>query len=154
MKGLIRNKIIRPIGKLFSTIPEWVISLSIRLLVFKAFWLSAQTKISGLTLFGQDFAFWNINQKTFFLFDFSYDLPLIPSDVVAYICTFGEFFLSLMVLFGFLTRFAALGLIVILVVQYVHPDVWWDSHVYWFVMALYLIRNGGGQFSIDRHLFK
>ena len=153
MKGLI-CKIVRPINQLFAAIPEWVVNLSIRVLVFQAFWFSAQKKISGLTLFGQDFAFWNINQKTFFLFDFKYDVPFIPSDVAAYVCTIGEFFLSLMVLFGLLTRFAALGLMVILAVQYVHPDAWWNLHVYWFVMALYLMRNGGGQCSIDGRLFK
>ena len=153
MKKLV-CKVLQPINKICSAIPEWVVNLCMRVLVFKVFWLSAQTKISGLTLFGQHFAFWNINQTTFFLFDFEYDVPLIPSDIAAYMGTFGEFFLSLMILFGFLTRFAALGLLMMtLVIQYVYPDAWWGSHAYWFVIILYLVRNGGGQISIDRYLF-
>ena len=61
--------------------------------------------------------------------------------------------LSLMILFGFLTRFAALGLVVMtLVIQYVYPDFWWSSHAYWLVILLYLVRNGGGQVSVDRFL--
>ena len=88
------------------------------------------------------------------LFEYEYDLPLIPPEIAAYMATFGEFFLSLLIAFGLFTRLGAFGLLMMtLVIQYVYPDAWWGSHAYWFVIILYLVRNGGGQISIDRYLF-
>ena len=149
-------KLLSPINKLLAAIPEWVVNLAMRLVIFKVFWFAVQTKISGLTIAGQHFAFWNITDNTFLLFDFEYGIPYLPTTLSAYMGTFGEFFLSLMILFGLLTRFAALGLLVMtLVIQFfVYPDAWWSVHVYWVLPLLYLMKNGGGRLSIDRLLFK
>ena len=149
-------KALGPIDNLLSMIPEWAVSLAMRLVIFKVFWFSVQTKITGLTIGGQHFAFWNVTDSTFLLFDFEYGIPLIPSELAAYLGTFGEFFLALMILFGFMTRFAALGLMIMtMTIQFfVYPDAWWSVHVYWALILLYLMRNGGGLFSIDRLLLK
>ena len=149
-------KVLGPIDSLLSMIPEWVVNLAMRLVIFKVFWFSVQTKITGLTIGGQHFAFWNVTDTTFLLFDFEYGIPLIPSELAAYLGTFGEFFLALMILFGFMTRFAALGLMVMtMTIQFfVYPDAWWSVHVYWALILLYLMRNGGGLLSVDRLLFK
>jgi putative oxidoreductase len=149
-------KVLGPIDSLLSTIPEWAVNLAMRLVIFKVFWFSVQTKITGLTIGGQHFAFWNVTDSTFLLFDFEYGIPLIPSEIAAYLGTFGEFFLALMILFGFMTRFAALGLMVMtMTIQFfVYPDAWWSVHVYWALILLYLMRNGGGLLSVDRLLFK
>ncbi|MEO0443101.1 MAG: DoxX family protein [Pseudomonadota bacterium] len=144
-------KVISPINRLLAKIPEWLINLCMRIVIFKVFWFAAQTKIVGWTIAGQHFAFWNLTDNTFLLFDFEYGVPLLPSTVAAYMGTFGEFFLSLMILFGFLTRFAALGLLVMtMVIQlFVYPDAWWATHVYWVLPLLYLAKNGGGKLSLD-----
>ena len=149
-------KVLGPIDSLLSMIPEWVVNLAMRLVIFKVFWFSVQTKITGLTIGGQHFAFWNVTDTTFLLFEFEYGIPLIPSELAAYLGTFGEFFLALMILFGFMTRFAALGLMVMtMTIQFfVYPDAWWSVHVYWALILLYLMRNGGGLLSVDRLLFK
>ena len=149
-------KVLGPIDSLLSMIPEWVVNLAMRLVIFKVFWFSVQTKITGLTIGGQHFAFWNVTDSTFLLFDFEYGIPLIPSELAAYLGTFGEFFLALMILFGFMTRFAALGLMVMtMTIQFfVYPDAWWSVHVYWALILLYLMRNGGGLLSVDRLLLK
>lgn len=149
-------KIITPIDHLLSMIPEWFINLFMRLVIFKVFWFAVQTKIVGLTVAGQHFAFWNLTDSTFLLFDFEYGIPLIPSDIAAYLGTFGEFFLAIMILFGILTRFAALGLFVMtMVIQFlVYPEAWWSVHAYWALILLYLMRNGGGSISVDRLIFK
>jgi putative oxidoreductase len=149
-------RILGPINSLLSMIPEWIVNLAMRLVIFKVFWFSVQTKITGLTIGGQHFAFWNVTDSTFLLFDFEYGIPLIPSALAAYLGTFGEFFLALMILFGFMTRFAALGLMVMtMTIQFfVYPDAWWSVHVYWALILLYLMRNGGGLFSADRLLLK
>lgn len=149
-------KIISPIENLLKMIPEWFVNLAMRLVIFKVFWFSVQTKITGLTIGGQHFAFWNVTDSTFLLFDFEYGIPLIPSELAAYLGTFGEFFLAIMLLLGLMTRFAALGLFVMtMVIQFfVYPDAWWTVHVYWVLPLLYLMKNGGGLLSLDRIICK
>ena len=146
--------VLSPINYFLAKIPEWVVNLAMRLIIFKIFWFSVQTKINGLTIAGQHFAFWNVTDNTFLLFDFEYDIPLIPSTLAAYMGTFGEFFLSLLILFGCFTRFAALGFLgMTMVIQlFVYPDAWWTVHVYWCLPLLYLMKYGGGKISIDRYL--
>jgi putative oxidoreductase len=150
MKSIL-NKVFAPIDSLLSKMPAWVINLAMRLVIFKVFWLAVQTKITGFTIAGQHFKFWNLTDNTFLLFDFEYTIPLIPSQIAAYMGTFGEFFLSLMILLGLFTRFAALGLLIMtLVIQFfVYPDAWWTVHVYWVLPLLYLIKYGGGSISLD-----
>lgn len=150
------SRVINPIDTILSMIPEWLVNIAMRLVIFKIFWFSVQTKIVGLTVAGQHFAFWNVTDSTFLLFDFEYGIPLIPSEIAAYLGTFGEFFLPLMILFGFFTRFAAAGLMVMtLVIQFfVYPDAWWSVHVYWVLLLLYIMRNGGGLISVDNLLLK
>lgn len=149
-------KTLSPIDNLFAMIPEWFINIAMRLVIFKVFWFSVQTKIVGLTVAGQHFAFWNVTDSTFLLFDFEYGIPLIPSELAAYLGTFGEFFLPLMILFGFMTRFAAVGLLIMtMTIQFfVYPDAWWSVHVFWTLILLYIIRNGGNAISLDKILFK
>ncbi len=149
-------KLLSPIDSLLSLIPEWFVNIAMRLVIFKVFWSAVQTKITGLTIAGQHFAFWNVTDSTFLLFDFEYGIPLIPSELAAYLGTFGEFFLALMILFGFFTRFAAVGLMVMtMTIQFfVYPDAWWSVHAYWALILLYLMRNGGGVLSVDSLLLK
>ena len=148
--------ILSPIDKLLAAIPDWLINIGMRLVIFKVFWWSVQTKITGWTIAGQHFAFWNVTDSTFLLFDFEYGLPFIPSDIAAYLGTFGEFFLPLAILLGFMTRFAAAGLMIMtLVIQFfVYPEAWWSVHVFWVLLLLYIMRNGGGSVSLDRIIFK
>ncbi|MBX2809682.1 MAG: DoxX family protein [Cellvibrionaceae bacterium] len=136
------------------TIGDWLVPLSMRIVMFKVFWLAVQTKITGLTIGGQHFAFWNITDNTFLLFDFEYGIPLLPTTLSAYMGTLGEFFLSLMILLGLFTRFAAFGLLVMtLVIQFfVYPDAWWSVHVFWVLPLLYLSCYGGGKLSVDQWL--
>ena len=139
----------KSLNDLFASIPEWVINLGIRLVIFRVFWLSAQTKIQGLTLFGQHFAFWNLTDGVFFQF-WEYPAPF-DSNFMIYLGTISEFFLPLFILFGLFTRYAALGLIgVTAVIQFVSPEGWWGSHVYWLILLILLVRQGGGLVSVDR----
>ena len=93
------TKIINQINNLLapaSKIPESITLLTARLAIFFVFWRSAQTKISGGEFLGQNWAFFNVSDSTKLLFEYEYDLPLIPADLAAYLATFGEFFLSLL----------------------------------------------------------
>lgn len=121
-----------------------------RIAIFFVFWRSAQTKIDGLNIFGQNLAFWNVTDTTVLLFEYEYGLPF--PTIMAYLGTFGEFFLSLGILLGFLTRASALGLIVMTgVIQFVYPEAW-TTHILWLGILFYLLKGGGGQLSLDKAL--
>ncbi len=143
------KELFRKLNTFFSNIPEWIITLGIRLVIFRVFWLSVQTKIAGLTIAGQHFAFWSLTDNVFFQF-WDYPAPL-DSNFMIYAGTFAEFFLSIAILLGLLSRYAAIGLLgVTLVIQFVEPGGWWSAHVYWVLLLVYLIRQGGGLVSVDR----
>lgn len=134
-------------GKVADLIPDFLAPLIGRLAIFFVFWRSVQTKIDGLPFAGQDFAFWNLTSSTFMLFEYEYGLPM--PTIAAYAGTFGEFFLSLMIVLGLFTRFSALGLIVMTaVIQFVYPDGW-PTHILWLGILLYLLKTGGGKVSVD-----
>ncbi len=136
------------LNRLLTAIPEWVISLAARLVVFRVFWLSAQTKITGWTMFGQHFAFWNLTDNVFFQF-WDYPAPL-DSNFMIYAGTFAEFFFAIAIVLGLFTRYAALALIgITLVIQIVEPAGWWSAHVYWLILLVVLVRQGGGLLSLD-----
>ena len=136
-------------NRLCACMPGDVAALVGRVAVFTVFWNAAQSKIEGWTFLGQHWQFFGLNQNTFFLFQHEYAVPLLPPVFAAYAGTFGEFFLSLMLLLGFGTRFAALGLVVMTaVIQSVYPDAW-KVHILWFAVLLYLLKHGGGRASLD-----
>jgi putative oxidoreductase len=139
----------------FALIPKSVIGLLIRLAVASVFWRSAQTKIAGWPLLGQNWKFWNITDSTLFLFEYEYSVPVLPVKVAAYMASFSEFFLSLAIIIGLLTRLSALGLLIMTaVIQFfVYPESW-SVHILWAVLLIYLIKHGAGQVSVDYLIHK
>ena len=142
------------LSKKMTLLPEWIVSMAIRFTVASIFWRSVQTKISGWEVLGQNLKFWNVSESTFLLFEYEYSVPLLPVKLAAYLATFGEFFLSLAVVVGLLTRLSAVGFLVMTaVIQFfVYPDAW-NVHILWAALLLYLIKHGGGIISLD-YLFK
>ncbi len=138
------------LANLFRMIPEWLVSLLARLAAASVFWRSAQTKIAGGEWLGQNWSFWNVTESTKLLFEYEYSVPLLPAELAAYMATFGEFFLSLILVVGLMTRLGALGLLVMTaVIQFfVYPDAW-NVHILWAALLVYLIRNGAGKLSLD-----
>ena len=149
---MIRTMVVlidRLIG-IFSMIPEWLVALISRLAIATVFWRSVQTKIEGWELFGQNLKFWNITDSTFFLFQYEYTLPLLSGKIAAYLATFGEFFLSITIIIGLLTRLSAIGLLVMTAViqLFVYPESW-SVHILWAALLVYLVKHGGGAISVD-----
>ncbi len=142
-------------NQVMAKVPAWVVSLLARFAVASAFWRSVQTKISGWELFGQSWKFWNVSESTFLLFEHEYTVPLLPVKLAAYLATYGEFFLSIAIVLGLLTRLSAGGLLIMTaVIQFfVYPDAW-NVHIFWAAVLLYLIKYGGGAISIDYLLHK
>ncbi len=133
---------------LAALIPDWALGLAARFALFFVFWRSVQTKLGGDIFFGQKLAFWNISDSTFMLFEYEYAVPLIPSSLATYMATWGEFFFSLGLLFGLLTRLSALGLTVITLVILLVTGNWLET-LTWGALLVYLLKYGAGAISLD-----
>ncbi|MGX9418553.1 DoxX family protein [Vibrio sp. WJH972] len=144
--------------ELLPKIPESVILFLARLSLAAIFWLSAQTKIDGLVInfvTGEFALGWpSIKETTFYLFEYEYALPIIPPVLAAYLATFAEHILPILLLVGFASRLAALGLFVMtMTIQiFVYPDAY-ATHLTWATLALLIVARGPGVMSLD-HLVK
>ena len=92
------------IGKataLFERIPGDLIAIVARIGIATTFLRSGLLKLDG----------WS-NGNTLALFTDEYKLPVIPPEIAAYMATAMELSMPVLILAGFLTRFAALALLV------------------------------------------
>lgn len=128
--------------RLFELIPHTIIGLLARLIVGLVFFQSWLTKV--------DLATWSIKPATFFLFANEYKVPLIPSDMAAYMATAAEIVCPVLLWLGLGTRFAATALLgMTLVIQtFVYPNAY-VSHGLWAVALLALMKYGAGKLSLD-----
>ena len=129
-----------------SRIPEAIMLLFVRVALAGIFWRSGRTKVdegswlsvsdSALTLFSED----PFNK-----------VPVLPSDFAAYLTTYAEHVLPVLLILGLFTRLTAFALLgMTLVIQiFVFPDAWWPVHSLWVALALVLIVRGGGGLSVD-----
>lgn len=124
-----------------QAIPGWLLLLLQRLAIASVFFLSGRTKVEGL---------FTITDSTFFLFESEYQVPLIPSDIAAYLAATAEHIFPILLVLGLFTRLSAAALLVMtLVIQvFVYPDAW-PMHLSWAALLLPLIARGGGCFSLD-----
>lgn len=142
------------VGTGLANYVEPVALLFTRLALARVFWRSGLGKVETFEVFGLRFPTWKIEQSTFFLFNQIHFQGLSKglTDFLAVMATIGELTLPILVFFGVLTRFGAVGLLIMTaVIQFfVFPDAWWGSHSWWFACALILIAMGPGALSIDR----
>lgn len=82
----------------------------------------------------------------------AYDFPLPLFS--AFASSVGEIVLPILLVIGFATRFAALGILAMtIVIQLTVPDGWLTYHLPWAAMALALMALGPGPLSVDRLIF-
>ena len=155
--ALIIDKLIA----LCAVIPYALVALGLRFVMARVFFLSGQSKIEGprvpinLNLRGFDELSIvlpaEVKASTFRLFETDYASLPIPPTVAAYAFTYAEFVLPICLMLGFASRFAALGLLamVVLMQVYVVPGMWWAAHVYWVSILMVLLSVGPGAVSID-----
>ena len=122
--------------------------LVVRLYLLKVFFQSGLTKIQS----------W---QSTIDLFAYEYSVPLLPPEVAAYMATAGELILPVLILFGLMTRPAAIGLFILNAVAayaYALTDFYnftgMLDHILWGVMILVYVLYGPSPLSIDNLLSK
>ena len=135
---------IRKTNGLANHIPRDLVTLTARMFPAMVFWLSARTKVDGLS----------IKDSTYFLFENVYALPFIPHVPAAILATVAEHVLPVLLILGVFARFSALGLLVMTaVIQiFVFPEAW-VTHGLWAAALLVTIAQGPGRLSLD-HLLK
>ncbi len=120
------------------------------LLLFCRLWVAYVFFNSGLT----KIATWD---STLFLFEYEYQVPLLPWQLAAYLGTAAELVLPTFVALGLLTRPMSAILFVFNIIAVVSYPLLWErgfhDHQLWGLMMLVVIVWGAGPFSID-HLLK
>ena len=146
MKKKMTKKLVGLVG---GTIPEGIALLVTRIALAGIFWRSARTKVEeGSILTIKDTTFYQFSDAPF------NQVPIFNGELGAYVTTYMEHLLPVLLVLGLATRFGALGIFVMtMVIQiFVFPEmiIWWQTHILWVAMALVLIVRGGGIFSLDR----
>jgi len=139
-----------------SFIPYALVALALRLVMARLLFMDGQARIDGtsvsLDLHGFSFSAvlpQQIRPETFTTF-LTQPLPL-PPTLAAYLVSYGEFILPIVLVLGFATRFSALTLLIATAVMqvYVAPQALWTTHIYWASIALVLLTQGPGKISLD-----
>lgn len=152
--------------------PYALVALVLRLIMARVFFLDGQSKIIGIPVpVGLPDLVQNLSLQGFSLKAFSFSL-LVPVDVApstfaffmsrfaaspvppglaAYVVSYAEFILPIMLVLGLASRFAAIGMLGLtaLFQFYLMPEALWTTHIYWVAMLLVLVSRGPGQISID-----
>jgi putative oxidoreductase len=84
------------------------------------------------------------------LFEAEYAVPLIPTDMAAYMATYAEHLFPALLIVGLASRISAAALLVMTVVIeiFVYPGAW-ATHLSWAAAAAFIIFRGPGALSID-----
>ena len=141
-----------------SFVPYALVALGLRALMAVVFFAAGQAKVAGpqlpLNIYDVSLSVTlpaQIRPETFSMFLSSHASMPLPPTVTAYLVSYAEFLLPVMLLAGFATRFASLGLLLIVALLhlYVTPGALWTAHVYWAAILLVLMTRGPGELSID-----
>lgn len=133
-------------ANLFGAIPHSLLATLARLVMAVIFFKSWLTKV--------DLSTFSIKPATFFLFANEYKLPVLPSDLAAYLTVAAELVLPALLVLGLFTRYAAAAMLLMtLVIQiFVYPNAY-ATHGLWAVALLLIMKYGGGALSLDHMLW-
>lgn len=125
-----------------QAVPYSALAVPLRLGVAWIFWSSAQVKLIN----------W---QRTIELFADEYRVPLLPPELAASMALSIEIAAPILLVLGFLTRFAVAVLLAMTAViqTFVYPEAW-PTHLQWTAMMLVLLCRGAGAISVDHFLWR
>lgn len=129
--------------------PEYVapaFDLGVRIFLANVFFKSGLTKIQN----------WD---STLYLFSDVYQVPLLPSDIAAYMATGAELGLPVLLVLGLFGRFAAAGLFILNgVAAYSYysglSEAGLNQHLYWGMLLAVLLITSRNLWSLDTLLEK
>lgn len=143
------NPLVRALRRYYSAArwPEYlapVLDLGMRLLLADAFFRSGLTKIKS----------WD---STLYLFSDVYQVPLLNSDLAAYMATSAELALPVLLVLGLFTRFAAAGLFILnAVAAYSYyselSEAGLNQHLYWGILLAVLLAVSRSSWTLDHWL--
>ncbi len=137
------RQVLQRLNALGGLIPQDLVALAARVFPAVVFWLSARTKVEGVS----------IKEETFFLFEHVYALPLIPPVWAAVTVTLAEHILPVLLILGLMSRISALGLLIMTaVIQIFVFSAAWVTHGLWAVALLVILTHGPGRLSLDHLL--
>lgn len=117
--------------------------LGARLYVAWVFFKSGLTKLNN----------W---EGTLELFEYEYVVPVLDSVTAAYLATFGELVLPVLLALGLFSRKAALGLFIVNYIAVISlediPAAAYNLHVVWGLMLLAVVIWGAEKLSLDQLL--
>jgi putative oxidoreductase len=141
-----------------SSVPYSAVALALRLVLARLFFLDGQTRVAGprysMSVYDFDVSAVlpsHVKAATFDAFLTQYAAVPVPPALGAYLLSYGEFILPVLLVMGMGTRAAAVGLLMMttIIQIYVMPQAFWTAHVYWASLLLVLISVGPGQISLD-----
>ena len=95
-------------------------------------------------------------ESTLELFEYEYVVPILNYEVAAYLATFGELVLPVLLALGLFARKAALGLFIVNYVAVISlldmPALAYNLHVIWGLMLLAVLIWGAEKLSLDHLL--
>jgi putative oxidoreductase len=130
--------------KILLSYSQWLKSASLlatRLWMAKIFFMSGLVKIKS----------WS---TTLGLFATEYHVPLLPSNLAAYMATAGELSLPILLILGLATPLAALGLfcMTLVIELFVYPGT--TEHYFYMLLLGTLITHGSGLFGVDAWIMR
>ena len=145
------NPIARFTLALFGFVPASLALLLLRLTLAMPFYKSGLTRWDGW--FNLSFGTKALFSDEYRLHVFGQEIPFPQPELVATMASTAEIVLPILLAFGFLTRYAALGLLCMTaVIELTYPDGWQNFHLPWATMALAIMAFGPGAISLDRLL--
>jgi putative oxidoreductase len=134
------NHLYRNVASKISLL-EPIALLAARCYVAWAFFSSGLTKLRD----------WD---STLMLFEYEYQVPILPFELAAYLGTAAEIILPLLLIAGLASRFSALGLFFVNVVAVISLEeiapAAFAEHILWGVLLLQVVIFSGGRFALDR----
>ncbi|MCW8831926.1 MAG: DoxX family protein [Colwellia sp.] len=122
---------------------EPVALLAARFYVGWAFFASGLTKLRD----------WD---STLMLFEYEYQVPVLPFELAAYLGTAAEIILPLLLMVGMASRFSALGLFFVNIVAVISLEdiaaAAFAEHVLWGTLLLQVVIFSGGRLALDRFI--
>ena len=117
-----------------------LVDLGFRLYIANVFFKSGLNKIQS----------WD---STLFLFEYEYQVPLLPPETAAVLGTAAELTLPVLLALGLATRFSGIALFVFNIIAVIsYPalnEAGVKDHLYWGIMMLVPIFHGPGALSVD-----
>ncbi|MEZ8103087.1 DoxX family protein [Vibrio bivalvicida] len=141
------------IKSMLESYDNWVAKLQVGfvplLLLFCRLWVAWVFFNSGLT----KIASWD---STLYLFEYEYQVPILPWELAAYMGTAAELVLPIFLALGLITRPMAAILFVFNIIAVVSYPVLWEKgfydHQLWGLMILIVVVWGPGLISADKVL--